>query len=81
MNSNPLLETWTTRYGLPPFDRIRAEHFAPALDVAMAAQNSELDAIENNAEAPTFANTVVAFDQHGRQMAQVNLCFSNLTAG
>ncbi len=80
MTTNPLLETWTTRYGLPPFDRIRAEHFAPALDVAMAAQNSELDAIENNAEAPTFANTVVAFDQHGRQMTQVNLCFSNLTA-
>ena len=34
MSPNPLFETWTTPFGLPPFDRIRAEHFPPAFDVA-----------------------------------------------
>ena len=42
---NPLLEDWTTPHGLPPFDRIRAEHFEPAFEVAMAQHRRELDAI------------------------------------
>jgi hypothetical protein len=34
---NPLLETWTTPFGPPPFsDRVRPEHFPPALDQGMA---------------------------------------------
>ena len=32
---NPLLSEWNDRFGVPPFDRIKAEHFAPALEQAM----------------------------------------------
>ena len=28
--SNPLLQTWTTRYGLPPFADVKPELFEPA---------------------------------------------------
>ena len=43
--SNPLLQPWDTPFGLPPFDRIRAEHFVPAFEAARAAHLAELDAI------------------------------------
>ena len=42
--SNPFFETWTTPFGLPPFDRIRAEHFPPAFDHGMAENIAEIEA-------------------------------------
>ncbi len=76
--ANPLLESWTTPYGLPPFDRIEAAHFAPAFEVAMAEHRAQIDAMANAPEAPTFANTLVAFDQSGKLLTRVSLLFDNL---
>ncbi|HYN58514.1 MAG TPA: M3 family metallopeptidase [Rubrivivax sp.] len=77
---NPLLEDWDTPYGLPPFDAIRAEHFAPALQVAMQANRAELDAIAAQAEAPSFDNTLSAFDRCARLLSRIEGVFYNLTA-
>ena len=60
MIENPFFETWTTPFGLPPFDRIRPEHFPPAFDRAMAEHDAEIAAITGSAAAPTFANTIEA---------------------
>ena len=76
---NPLLADWLTAYGLPPFEHARPEYFEGAFEVAMAAQRAELDAIANNPERPTFANTVAALDQCGRLYNRIELLFSNLT--
>lgn len=35
-DSNPLLETWNTPFGVPPFGRIAPEHFPPAFERALA---------------------------------------------
>lgn len=35
---NPFFEEWETPYGVPPFDRIRPEHFLPAFQRAMSIQ-------------------------------------------
>ena len=35
MTENPFLERWSTPFGMPPFDRIRPEHFPPAFDRGM----------------------------------------------
>lgn len=40
--SNPLLQAWDEPFGLPPFERVRAEHFAPAFEQAMAAHRAEI---------------------------------------
>jgi len=83
MNSqdrNPLLETWQTPFGLPPFDLIRPEHFVPALDQAFKAHMAEIEAIAGQGEAPTFANTLAAFDRSGRLRMKVGGVFHNLTA-
>ena len=78
--SNPLLDPWTGPYGLPPFARIRAEHFAPAFAEAMAEHLGEIEAIGNAAEAPNFVNTVAALDSAGRRLERIGALFHNLTS-
>lgn len=77
---NPLLSEWNDRFGVPPFDRIKAEHFSPALEQAMSVHNAEIDAIVTNNDEPTFENTVLAYDNSGKLLERVELCFSLLCA-
>ena len=78
--TNPLLQDWDTPYGLPPFERIRPEHFEPALRDAMQINRDELDAIAATPEPPSFDNTVAAFDRCARLLARIESVFYNLTA-
>ncbi len=67
---NPVLATWAGPYAAPPFDRIKVEHFLPALDEAMAGYRAELAAIAANPEPPSFANTLEAMERSGRGFRQ-----------
>jgi peptidyl-dipeptidase Dcp len=78
MTENPFFEAWTTPFGVPPFDRIRPEHFPPAFDRAMVEHNAEIAAITGSAAAPTFANTIEALERAGRRLDLVSRVFSNL---
>jgi peptidyl-dipeptidase Dcp len=78
--SNPLLQPWDTPFGLPPFDRIRAEHFVPAFEAARAAHLAELDAIAAQRETPSFENTIAALDRSGRLYWRIEGVFHNLAA-
>jgi peptidyl-dipeptidase Dcp len=80
MTDNPFFEVWTTPFGLPPFDRIRPEHFAPAFDCGMTEQNAEIAAITGDAAPPSFANTIEALERSGRLLDRVSRVFSNLDA-
>src|SRR4051812_431619 len=72
MEANPLLEPWRGPYGgVPPFDRIRVEHFKPALESAMAEALAEIDRIAHDAAPPTFANTLKALERSGRTLDRV----------
>ena len=76
--ANPLLVDSTLPYGLPPFDQIENEHFGPAFDQAMAEHRAEIDAIANEAEAPSFENVFVAMEQSGQRLSYVARVFYNL---
>jgi peptidyl-dipeptidase Dcp len=78
--TNPLLQPWTAPHGLPPFDAIRPEHFAPAFATAMREHRAELDAIAAQTEAASFANTVARLDASGRLFARIDGAFHNLCA-
>ncbi|MBT9384906.1 M3 family metallopeptidase [Pseudooceanicola sp. CBS1P-1] len=69
--TNPLLADWNTPFDLPPFDRIRDEDFAPALEIALAEHNAEIKAIAENPEAPSFANTILALEGAGEGLEKV----------
>ena len=78
--TNPLLEEWTTEFGVPPFDRIKAEHFAPAFEAAIAEHKAEIEAIVASEEEPTFENTIVALDNSGIKLSEVGLIFGMLSS-
>jgi peptidyl-dipeptidase Dcp len=77
---NPLLETWTTPFGVPPFDRIRPAHFGPAFEAATAAHRAEVAAIAANPAPPDFVNTVEALERAGALLTRVGGVFFNLAA-
>ncbi|MEP6504011.1 MAG: M3 family metallopeptidase, partial [Betaproteobacteria bacterium] len=79
-DTNPLLSDWTTPFGLPPFDRIRAADFAPAFEAAMQAQRDEVEAIAGQAAPATFDNTVAAYDRSGRLLSRIEAAFHALAA-
>ncbi|MCL5776955.1 M3 family metallopeptidase [Limibaculum sp. FT325] len=76
--TNPLLACWTAPFGLPPFDAIRPEHFAPAFEAAMAEHLAEIEAIATDPAAPDFSNTVEAMERAGRALGRVGAVFWNL---
>jgi peptidyl-dipeptidase Dcp len=73
--TNVLLQDWATPFGLPPFDAIRDEDFAPAVDAALAEARANVAAIAESGEAPTFANTVEALERAERRLGQVLSAF------
>ena len=73
---NPLLATWTGPYGgVPPFDKVKVEHFKPALEAAMAENLGEVDKIAAQTEPPTFENTIAALEKAGRTLDRVGAVF------
>ncbi len=69
--TNPILSDWTTLFEIAPFADIGDDDFAPALEDALKAHNTEIDSIAANAEAPTFANTIEALEAAGEQLDKV----------
>lgn len=77
-DKNPLLSKFDTPYQTPPFDKIKHEHYMPALDSAISVARHEIDAIVNNTEEPTFENTIEALDHSGKLLADVSNILFNL---
>lgn len=77
---NPLLAEWTTPFGVPPFDKIRTEHYLPAFEQAMSLHEAEIDAIVTNNDDPTFENTMLAYDASGKLLARLNLVFGMISS-
>ena len=76
--TNPLLAEWDTPYATPPFDKIKTEHYEPAIETAIAVSRAEIDAIINNPAKPTFKNTIVALERQGGLLGRITGVFYNL---
>ena len=80
-NKNPFLvpvQQYERFGGLPPFDLISTTHYKPAFEAGMTQHLDELKAIATSPAAPTFENTVVAFDKAGSLLVRVGKVFHNL---
>lgn len=77
-DKNPLVETWQTTYGVPPFEEIKFEHFKPAFEQAIEEHKKEIDAIAEVTDAPTFENTIEALENAGQLLNRVSTVFFNL---
>lgn len=75
--TNPFFAPSTLPYQLPPFEQITRAHLRPAFERGMADQLAEIDAITTSAEAPDFANTLVALERSGELLNRVSRVFYN----
>ena len=73
--ANPFFTAWNTPFGLPPFAEIHNQHYLPALDRAIAERRQAIAAITSNPAAPTFANTIAAWEQSGDLLDRVRAFF------
>lgn len=76
--TNPFFEDYTTLHGTVPFDDIKIEHYEPAFIEGMKQHKAEIDAIVNNPEAPTFANTIEPYEKSGQLLSKASRVFSVL---
>ena len=80
ISGNPFEQEWETPYGVPPFHQIKDEHYMPAFKKGMEENLAEIDAIVNNPEAPTFANTLEELERSGKLLNKVQYVFYNLAS-
>jgi peptidyl-dipeptidase Dcp len=76
---NPLLTQSDLPFQAPPFDKIVDADYQPALEEGMKQQITEMEAIANSPDEPTFDNTIVAMEKSGVLLKRAENVFSTLT--
>ncbi|MCK4236274.1 MAG: peptidase M3, partial [Candidatus Krumholzibacteria bacterium] len=77
---NPFFSDFDTPFGVPPFDRIRVEHYMPAFMEGMKQQQEEIDDIVNSTGPPTFENSIEALESGGALLIKVGNVFRNMNS-
>ena len=77
---NPFFQAFDTPFNVPPFDKIKNEHFKPAIIEGIKKHEEEINAIANSEATPTFENTILAMENAGELLSNVNTVFSNLNS-
>ncbi len=80
VDQNPFFTEWDTPFGVPPFDKIKAEHYEPAFERAFSRHAAEIEAIVENNDDPTFENVILAYDNSGKELTQTSLVFGMVSA-
>lgn len=69
--ANPLLTPSTLPNHAPAFDKIKDEHFLPAIEKGLEEAKQELEAIKSDKEPATFENTIVALENMGETLNHI----------
>lgn len=77
---NPLLQEYNTPYTVPPFDKIKNEHYKPAITKGIEEHDAEISKIVNNKSAATFSNTIEALENAGLLLNNVTTVFYNVNS-
>ena len=77
---NPLIEFGKTPFESLDFNKIKPEHFMPAVQHWMDVSRKRIDAICLNSELPSFKNTVVELEFSTKELNIVSGCFFNLNS-
>ncbi|MBD8487396.1 M3 family metallopeptidase [Echinicola sp. CAU 1574] len=76
---NPLLEKFNTPFETAPFDKIKNEHFLPAVQEAIQEAKSEIESIKATT-SPNFSSVIEALDSSGKKLGIISSIFFNLNA-
>ncbi len=74
---NPFFTEYNTAFDVPPFDKIKNEHYLPAFKKGIEEQNKEIADIVSNSEAASFKNTIEALEASGKLLRKVEAVFEN----
>ncbi|MCD6345793.1 MAG: peptidase M3, partial [Bacteroidales bacterium] len=77
--NNPFFTEYTTPFKIPPFDKIKVEHYMPAFEEGMKQHKAEVEEIINSKKSPTFENTIRALDNSGKLLNKVAYVFYGLS--
>ncbi len=77
---NPFFEEWGGEFGLPPFAKITDADYRPAIIEGIKQHDAEIQAIIDNKEEPTFANTIEVYDHSGQLLDKVIGVLFNLNS-
>lgn len=75
---NPFFTEYTTPFQVPPFDKIKPEHYLPAFKKGMQEQKANIKKIINNTQEPSFENTIEAIENSGKLLEKVSNVYYNL---
>ena len=79
-NDNPLLKPYNTPFNVPPFEKIKPEHYMPAFKEAIAQHEKEIQKIADNKKAPDFKNTIEALEYSGERLNEIANIFFNVNS-
>ena len=77
--SNPFLTASSLPFQAPRFDMIKDSDYEPAIEEGMKRHLVEIEAIANNPEPATFANTIEPMERSGELLTRAAKVFFNLT--
>ena len=75
---NPFFKPFTGPFATIPFEKIKAEHYIPAIKEGIRLEQEEVQKIADNPNPPTFANTILAMDRTGSFLDIVNSAFGGV---
>ena len=79
-SDNPLLNEFNTPFGVPPFEKIRPEHFKPAYLKGFEEQKAIIRKIVTSKEKPTFENTIKELEYSSELLTKVSRIFGALNS-
>lgn len=75
---NPFFSAYKTPYDTPPFDKIKNEHYEPAIDRGIKDHQAEINRIVMMRAVPIFENTILPYEESGKLLSRVTSVFFNL---
>ncbi|MCD6346884.1 MAG: M3 family metallopeptidase [Bacteroidales bacterium] len=76
--SNPLLSKFDTPFEAAPFDRVKPEHYIPAIETLIDEADKDIQAIAKQSEQPDFENTIDALEDNGEKLGRAVEILFNL---
>lgn len=77
--ANPFFKVSELAFHAPAFDKIKNGDFKPALEEGMKQQMDEIGKIAEQADAPSFENTILAIEKSGQLLSRTSMVFNLLT--
>ena len=75
-----LTQQFQTKHNTAPFLQIKIEDYLPAFIENIKSAKSEIDAITQNIDLPTFENTIEALEFSGNELDRLSSIFFNLNS-